>query len=135
MAKKKFNVKKIMSKVGGAATGGAIGQASNKVLGKFDPKIGAGVKILAGAVLPELAPKSEFVSEMGSGMIGVGAAELLKSFVPGLAGIGADDMDQSLGAVENDYIIDGMGMGDLGADDPDNAIGDLGEEDYSSDEY
>jgi hypothetical protein len=53
---KKFDFKRIAMKATGAASGGAVALASNKVLGKFNPKIRAIAKIAAGALLPEIAP-------------------------------------------------------------------------------
>ena len=123
-----------MTKIGGAAVGGAVGQASNKVLGKLNPKIGAGVKILVGAIGPEVV-KGDFMAEMGSGLIGVGAAELTRNMVPALAGIGENwQVDNSLGAFDEDYASE-YDMSGIGNDysDEDNAIGDVGEENLYDD--
>lgn len=122
---KKFNVKRIVSRVGGAAAGGVVSQVSNKVLGNFDPKISGAIKVAAGAILPELAPKSDFVSQMGSGLIGAAAAGLVGALVPSLAGV------EGIGSEE--YITDEEYMSGIDdenaiAGDDDNAIQGIGEE-------
>ncbi len=119
MRKGKFDFKRIAMKATGAASGGAVALASNKVLGKFDPKIRAIAKIAAGAILPELAPKSSFVNDMGCGMIGAGAAELTSVLVPALAvekveGIGTDRGY----VIDEEYDLSGVGAPGAQADSP-----------------
>jgi hypothetical protein len=134
---KKFDFKKIAMKAAGVSGGAAVGVVSNKFLGRFDPKIRGGAKILAGAILPEFAPKSSFVSDMGAGVIAVGATELLESFAPGLAsspapvsGIYGDEEY----VTDSEYTLSGIDDDNAIAGDTDNVIGEIGGDDESDDD-
>jgi hypothetical protein len=132
---KKFNFKKIAMKAAGVSGGAVIGVASNKLLGKFDPKIRGGAKILAGAILPEFASKSAFVGDMGSGLIAIGAMELAESFIPGLgasapvSGIGSDEEY----ITDNEYNLAGIDDENSIAGDPNNVIGEIDDSDNDGD--
>jgi len=74
----------LLMTVGGIAAGAIVAKQLNKVL-KFDAKILAAGKIGLGIMLPKLS-KSPLTTNVGYGMIAVGATELIGSFVPALAG-------------------------------------------------
>lgn len=98
---KKFNFKKIGMRVGGAAVGGAAAKAVNKVLPNLNPTMRSGGKILLGAILPELAPKSDLLGAVGMGMIGAATAEIVADKIPALAGT---EDDLRVGGPWNDDV-------------------------------
>jgi len=78
--------------------------------------IKSAVPVLLGAFL--MSNKNKMISAAGTGMIAVGGAQLVSSFVPGIAGIlGMDDMN-FLGAPAGN-VLEGFddisGMDDIGA--------------------
>lgn len=95
---KKINFKEIALKAGGAAAGGAGSTLLNRapVIKDMDSKLRAGVKIVIGAVIPELFPKVKILDSVGNGMIGAATAELVEEILPApdtkgkLDGIGED---------------------------------------------
>lgn len=100
---KKINFGKIAITGGGAAAGGA----AVVVAGKFSPlspMITNGLLLVAGAVIPEFAPKSDLIQGMGLGIAGAASAKLLESFVPALSVVsGAEDIMNGVGeAIEVD---------------------------------
>lgn len=76
---------------------------------KFDKKILAAGKIVIGVMLPKFA-KSPLMSNIGTGMIAVGASQLVSSFVPALGA--ADDVVVMSGYDYNDM----SGLDTIGAD-------------------
>lgn len=89
---KKFDFKKIATKAAGAATGGAAAAlVQDRLFTDMNPKMKAGIQVIVGAVLPELAPKSDFLNAAGMGMIGVGGANLAKEFNI-ISGVGNTDL-------------------------------------------
>ena len=103
----KLNIKKMVSSVTSkalpAAVGGAASLAANKIIpASINPKISAVIKIVAGAVLPELAPRIKMLEPAGLGFAGQAGAELAAELIPAIAGV--DDMD-GVGATE-EYVID-----------------------------
>lgn len=115
MAKLKMNFKKIGMKAAGGATGGVAGKMVNKFLPNLNPKLRAGLKIIAGAAIPEFMPKNAFVGDMGVGMIAIGAAELVEELAPALVS-GVAGKDDGLGAIDDetftidtDYVVEGIG--------------------------
>ncbi len=103
----KLNIKKMVSSVTSkalpAAVGGAASLAANKIIpASINPKIRAVIKIVAGAVLPELAPRIKMLEPAGLGFAGQAGAELAAELIPAIAGV--DDMD-GVGATE-EYVID-----------------------------
>ncbi len=118
MAARKLNFKKIGVKAAGLGAGAVAARVlTKKVAANLNPKLKSAGVIVAGAMLPSFMGRSQFLSDMGDGMMSVGASELIGNFVPGLAGIGElDDFDDSIGT-EDAY------MDDLD-EDPDDAIGD-----------
>jgi predicted glycosyltransferase len=94
----------IMS-AGGIIAGAVIAKQLNKML-KFDAKILAAGKIVAGVMLPKFI-KTPIVASIGQGMIAVGGTELVGSFIP------------SLGAADDVVLLSGYDMGaidTIGAD-------------------
>lgn len=74
--------------IAGVVAGAVIAKQLNKVL-KFDAKILAAGKIALGVALPKFV-KNPLVNGIGQGMIAIGGAELVGSFVPSLGA--ADDV-------------------------------------------
>jgi hypothetical protein len=119
---KKFDFKKIGIRVGGSVAGGVVGRFADKPLANMNPKIRSIIKIGVGAILPELAPKSDFLGSVGAGLTGVGGADLFDTMVNKTApvsGIGTD-FDMALGATE-DYDVNGIG-------EDENALSGIGED-------
>lgn len=89
---KKLNFKAIGMRAAGVVAGGAVSTVSNKFLANLNPKLRAAIKIGAGCLLPELAPKNKIVADAGIALAGAGAAELTSQFmgVSGVYGVGAD---------------------------------------------
>lgn len=102
---KKFDFKKIATKAAGAAAGGtASALVKDKLLPDMNPKMRAALQIVAGAVLPELSPKSDFLNAVGMGMIGVGAADLAKE-TNLISGVG-NNSDIELPETDTVYVTD-----------------------------
>lgn len=107
---KKFDFKKIGIRVGGSVAGGVVGRFADKPLANLNPKIRSIIKIGVGAILPELAPKSDFIASVGAGLTGVGGADLFDTMVNKTApvsGLG-EAYDMALGGDE-DYDLSGVG--------------------------
>lgn len=90
--KKKFNVADVAMKIAGVGAGAVAAKAINKPLGNLNPNIKGLLKLVAGAALP-MVSKSEFVGNVGNGMIAVGASEIIGGAVPALSGV----LDQGIG--------------------------------------
>ena len=89
LRKKKFDFKAIGMRVAGVAAGAVAGKVINKPLSEMDSKLRGGLKIVIGAALPEFI-KHKFVEDMGSGLIAIGAGELIEAVAPDLvSGIGS----------------------------------------------
>jgi hypothetical protein len=78
----------LLTTIGGIAAGAIVAKQLNKML-KFDAKILAAGKVALGVALPKFI-KNPLMSSIGSGMIAVGATELVGAFVPALGQ--ADDV-------------------------------------------
>jgi hypothetical protein len=93
-----------------AITGGAIiANQLDKFL-KFDKKILAAGKIVIGSLLPKFV-KSPLMANIGTGMIAVGGAQLVSSFVPALGA--ADDVIMLSGDFDSDMM---SGLDTIGED-------------------
>lgn len=68
----------------GVGVGAVIARQADKVL-KFDTKINSAIKIGVGLALPKFI-KEPFVKDLGLGMVAMGGADLVGSFVPALGG-------------------------------------------------
>lgn len=122
---KKFDFKKIGMKVAGVGAGAVAARFADKPLTNMNPKIRSIGKILVGAILPELAPKSPMVDHVGCGMLAVGAADLFVTMtVQTLSGVG-EAYDIALG--EADYSTTELGeVGDVSDDET--ALSGIGED-------
>lgn len=75
----------------GVLAGGGAAYGLNQMLPAMDPKTRAFIKVGAGCILPELAPKSKIVADSGIALAGVGAFELANAYLAkgtGVQGIG-----------------------------------------------
>lgn len=119
---KKFDFKRIGMKVAGVGAGAVVGRVADKPLANMNPKLRAALKIGVGAVLPELAPKSPFIENMGSGVLAVGAADLFDNLTnKTVSGLG-EAYDMALGA--SDY--DTTEVGDVSGEE--NALAGIGDD-------
>jgi hypothetical protein len=100
MARKKINISQIGMKVAGIGAGAVAGKFVNKFIPNFNPKIRGLLKIGVGALLPSLV-KNTFIGDAGSGMVAVGAAEIVEDL--GVAGLGIGRY--GVGNID-EYIID-----------------------------
>lgn len=102
----KFNFKNISKRVmngGAAALGGGAGLALNKVIpASINPKMRSVIKILGGAIIPELAPKMNILESAGLGMCGQAGGELAGQMIPSLGGAGVE----GIGKNDAEYVID-----------------------------
>lgn len=89
----------LLMTVVGVGAGAVVARQVDKVL-KFDTKINSAIKVAAGIALPKFV-KTPLVSNIGLGMIAVGAADLVGAFVP------------ALGAAPDDVLVI-SGMDELG---------------------
>jgi len=96
--KKKFDFKAIGMRVAGVGAGAVAGKVINKPLTSMNPKLRAGLKVLVGAAIPEFV-KGKFVEDMGSGLIAVGASELVEELAPSLVS-GVSGTDNAMGNLE-----------------------------------
>lgn len=84
--KKKMKTDRIVKTVLGGAAGGAICQVVKGTIMKGKSSLYTDlVAIAVGAILPALV-KMDGIGELGAGMIGAGAAGVIASSVPSLAG-------------------------------------------------
>lgn len=95
--------------IAGVVAGAVIAKQLNKFL-KFDAKILAAGKIVAGVMLPKFI-KNPLVAGIGEGMIAIGGTELIGAFIPSL---GATDDVVLLSGY--DYNNDMSGLDTIGAD-------------------
>lgn len=111
----KFKIKDMAVRAGGVTGGAVLAKLVNRVTGNMNPKLRAGIKIAAGAVIPEFMPKNKIVEHVGSGVMAVGAAELLDELMPAVSG--ADDvMAGAIGApvvIDEDYEAEVSGNDDV----------------------
>lgn len=133
----KLNIKKMVSSVTSkalpAAAGGAASLAVNKVIpASINSKVRSIGKILIGAILPEISPRTKMLEPFGMGFAGQAGAELVAELVPAIAG---PDEIEGVGATEeyviDDDFVDGVNDPQVGSDDPQIGVGD---EDYPDDD-
>jgi hypothetical protein len=94
-----------------AAAGGVASISLNKVMpelqAKINPKLRFGLKILVGAMLPELSRKTKMLEPFAQGFIAQSAADLAVEFVPamgsGVSGIGEQASNNIL---DEEYFLD-----------------------------
>lgn len=101
---KKINFNEILMNTAGGIAGGVVaGTLVSKL--NINTTVKCGLGILTGAVLPVLAPKSNFLKAMGLGMSSVSGQKLAANFVPAIAG-GVDDT--AVSGFLNDNSVSGM---------------------------
>jgi len=105
MKKSKFDFKRLAMKAVGVGAGAVGGEILNKPLANMNPMLRGGLKIAAGAILPEVIPMKDksMVENIGSGIIASGAIDLYNQVA--VKGIAGDDLDQFN---DDDYIIEGI---------------------------
>ncbi len=139
---KKFDFKKIGMRIGGVAAGAVGGELLNKIafVGNLKPALRGGIKIIAGAVLPEFMPKQVMLGHIGDGLIAAGAIDTYNGLtsppVEGLEGIG-DQFDDKF-VVDNDYDLSGIEDYDpINGIDQENPMGGVDEyvENYDPENY
>lgn len=104
---KKVNIKKAAGKAVPLVAGAIGAKLAKNVSGKFiqNDKLRAAVPLVLGIVLA--GSKSATMQGIGSGMIAVGGADLVGSFIPGLAGLEDMDLSGIFGEVINGEVING----------------------------
>lgn len=110
--KSKFDFKRIGMKAVGVGGGAVAGEFANKLLANMNPMLRGGLKMAAGAILPEVIPMKDktLVDSLGSGIIASGAIDIYNNLGRGAAASGiGDDLDQF---VEEDYVTDITGIDD-----------------------
>ena len=85
-----MNFKKMSARVTGNALPAVAGGVGSLLLNKVTPtsinnKMRGALKIVVGAILPELSPKTKMLSPLADGLIGHAGAELATEFMPKLA--------------------------------------------------
>lgn len=119
---KKLDFKKAGMHVISTGMGAVGAKILNKPLANMNPKLRAFLKIAGGVLLPTFA-KNDFMQGIGSGLVAVGAAELVTEFMPGLAGIGDTDMSD-VGFIEQSSTVSGPYDAEVyGTDDEMSGIG------------
>lgn len=103
----KVNIKRMVASVTTkalpAAAGGAASLAMNKIVpASVNPKVRGIGKILLGAVLPEISPRTKMLEPFGMGFAGQAGAELATELIPAIAG---PDEIEGVGA-QDEYVID-----------------------------
>lgn len=99
--KKKFNISNIAIKAGSVAGGVVVAKIADKPLANMKPALRGALKILVGAVLPELIPapkgagKVNFADGLGNGILAAGVADVYATMTgeaetPPVEGIDSD---------------------------------------------
>jgi len=103
----KFNIKNLGKSAVSTMEAGAGGVASvllDKVIpASISPTIKGLGKIAIAAIAPEFAPKNSLVNNASKGFAGAASADLFKTLMPSMAGVGEIDLTN-----ENDYV-EGIG--------------------------
>jgi len=100
----------LLMTVAGVGAGAVAARQVDKIL-KFDTKINSLIKIGVGIALPKFVSKTPFVNDIGLGMIAVGAADLVGSFVPVL-GAAPDDV-LVISGMDEMGALDQIGLNDI----------------------
>lgn len=105
----KLNVQRIAMKAAGATAGAIVASEVDRFMPNVNRKVRGFGKILVGAIISDMAPKNEFVANLGTGMMSAGGQDLYKDF-RGIAGIGsvnqlyaqrADGSYEAIGSAED----------------------------------
>lgn len=130
--KTKLNFGNIAMKAGGVAAGVVAGKVADKPLENMNSTLRGGLKLLVGAVLPELIPHKgkgvNFADAIGSGLMAVGASDIFDSIKAKSDDSieGPDQFDEET-FVETDEDISGAEDNVLGELDDDGVINGIGE--------
>lgn len=135
--KTKFNFAHIAMKAGGVAAGVVVGKVADKPLENMAAGLRGGLKLVVGAVLPELIPHKgkgvNFADAIGSGLMAVGAADLYtvitdksKSEAPIE---GADQFDEETFVETDDDDISGAEEEVLAGAENEGTLSGIGDED------
>jgi hypothetical protein len=103
----KIKIMDIAVKAGGVTAGAVLAKVSNRFLGTLNPKLRAVGKIVIGAVVPAVMPKSKIADHVGTGVMAVGAAELFEEFVPSNVAGNDGVMNGAVGApvtIDEDFV-------------------------------
>lgn len=103
---KKFDFKKIAMKVVGVGGGAVAADLLNKPMANMNPLIRGGIKVVAGAVLPELMPKQPILEHVGCGIIASGAIDISQKFLGGAAAEAATSGIEDDQFSEEQYVVD-----------------------------
>ena len=109
--KKKTKTDRIVKTVLGGAAGGAICQVVKGTIMKGKSSLYTDL-VAIGAILPSLV-KMDGIGELGAGMIGAGAAGVIASSVPSLAGTPFSRFNNALygaGAAYRQSLLSGKGQ-------------------------
>ena len=94
---------------GSVASNFVAGQLNKMAGGKVTPKINAGIRLVAGALLPGFlgeTKKAGMITDFANGMLAEAAVDLARQFhVPGVSGT---EIEDSI----NGYMINGTDAGD-----------------------
>ena len=100
----KINAKRIqaraMNTVAAAGGGVAAALANGIIPTSLDPKLKAGIKLLAAGIIPELLPKQKWLEHFADGAAGVVGVEAAHSFgmanltIAGIGEVGAHEIDE-----------------------------------------
>ncbi|MGZ4040409.1 MAG: hypothetical protein ACXVNR_07595, partial [Bacteroidia bacterium] len=98
---KKIDFKKIGMRFGGGAVAGAASFGVEALVpATVNPWFKAVGKLVVGAVIPEFAPKNDFLSATGAGFIACGTEQVGSILMaPATSGVGNHSKDE-------DYVVD-----------------------------
>lgn len=120
----KIKIQEIAVKAVAVGAGAVVASMSDKFTGNLNPKVRSIGKIMIGAILPALMPKSKILADASTGFIAVGAVDLMKTFQGGeVSGVGENDFVSYVGAplMDEDHM---SGADDFVAGDDDYVAGD-----------
>lgn len=120
----KIKIQEIAIKTVAVGAGAVAANLSDRFTGNMNPKVRAIGKIMIGAILPALIPKSKVLGDAAAGFTAVGAVDLMKSFQGAENVSGAnDDFVSYVGAplMDEDHM---SGADDFVAGDDDYVAGD-----------
>lgn len=90
----------------GVGVGAGVSVLADKPMQNMNPKIKAGIKIIAGAILPELMPKAPFVGSMGDGLLAGGVIDLTKDLAGDVTSAAATSGIREDQFSEDQYVVD-----------------------------
>lgn len=102
----KIKIQEIAVKAVAVGAGAVVASMSDKFTGNLNPKVRSIGKIMIGAILPALMPKSKILADASTGFIAVGAVDLMKTFQGGAVSGSDDDFVSYVGAplIDEDHM-------------------------------